>query len=105
MLNVSCKITAAEDANGRLTLWRAGWVTSHSNTAPGVAACPLALELRVLLLPLHPGPDAERARDAVKVKTGKPNKPNPTKLNQRKAKHTGNNCGYGKKKKKEYVGC
>lgn len=32
-------------------LWRAGWVRSHSNTAPDVAACPLALELRDLLLP------------------------------------------------------
>ncbi len=47
-------------ANCCLTLWRAGWVRSRSDTAPGVAACPLALELRDLLLPLHPGPDTQR---------------------------------------------
>lgn len=41
-------------ANCCLTLWRAGWVRSHSDTAPGVAACPLALELRDQLLPLTP---------------------------------------------------
>lgn len=43
-----------------LTLWRAGWVRSHSNTAPDVAACPLALELRDRLLPLQPGPATQR---------------------------------------------
>lgn len=47
-------------ANCCLTLWRADWVRSRSDTAPGVAACPLALELRDRLLPLHPGPDMQR---------------------------------------------
>lgn len=36
---------------------------SRSNTAPGVAACPLASELSDLMLPLHPGPDTERERE------------------------------------------
>lgn len=47
-------------ANCRVTLLRAGWMRSHSDTAPGVVACPLALELRDLLLPLDRGPDTER---------------------------------------------
>jgi len=34
-------------------------VRSRSGIAPGVAACPLALELRDLLLPVQPGPDAQ----------------------------------------------
>lgn len=47
-------------ANSCLTLWRAGSVRSRSDTAPGVAACPLALELRDRLLPLDPEPDTQR---------------------------------------------
>lgn len=69
-------------ANCCLTLWRAGWVKSRSDTAPGVAACPLALELRGRLLPLDPEPDTQR-QDTVRVSRGKkPNKPNQPKLHQ-----------------------
>lgn len=61
-LKSSYRVTTEDvaHANHCLTLWRAGWARSRSDTAPGVAACPLALELRDLLLPLHPGPDAQR---------------------------------------------
>lgn len=37
-----------------LTLWRAGRARSRSDTAPGVAACPLALELRGTTRPFRP---------------------------------------------------
>lgn len=51
----------------RLCLWRAGWVRSRSDTAPGVAACPLALELRDLLLPKHPGPQVNAGTFSMKL--------------------------------------
>lgn len=41
-------------ANFSLTLWRAGRARSRSDTAPGVAACPLALELRGTTRPFRP---------------------------------------------------
>lgn len=76
-----------------LTLWRAGWVRSRSDTAPGVAACPLALELRDLLLPKHPGPDTKK-----RTRLGNQNKPHQTKLHSTRLKSQidKNNCGWGK---------
>lgn len=50
-----------------LGLWRADWVRSRSDTAPGVAACPLALELRDRLLPLHPGPQVNAGIFSMKL--------------------------------------
>lgn len=73
-------------ANCCLTLWRAGWVRSHSDTAPGVAACPLALELRDRLLPLTPWTWHTKDKDTVRVKKGKPNKLNQPKLNYTRKK-------------------
>lgn len=43
---VKCSCGVLCEANYCLTLWRAGRVRSRSDTTPGVAACPLALELR-----------------------------------------------------------
>lgn len=50
---VKCSCGVLCEANHCLTLWRAGRVRSRSDTAPGVAACPLALELRGTTCPFR----------------------------------------------------